>query len=126
MQAVENLALAAQRSAAVSGLTSGWLDSGEPTGPLVDWIGQLPAGPDRDNASLAILARTGADDPATSWRLVQEISADTARHRAAREVLSEIASTNPTEARAFLQQFSAPPSELESLDRIVALAEKSR
>jgi hypothetical protein len=41
-------------------------------------------------------------------------------------VLSEIASTNPAEARAFLQQFTAPPSELESLGRIVALVEKAR
>jgi hypothetical protein len=124
VQALGQLPSSAHQSAAIAGLTSGWLESGRSMGTLVEWVNQMPAGSDRDTASVAVIAHSASTDPTTAWRLVQQISADTARHRAARVVLAEIATENPAEARALLGGFKAPTAELESLGRMLAVADE--
>ncbi|WP_367872787.1 hypothetical protein [Luteolibacter sp. Populi] len=123
--AVKNLPEAGQQSAAIQGVTTSWLDSGEDLPGLIEWVGQLPPGKDRDTARLAIIEQTGDSDPAGAWLLVTQVTDPTARKLAAQEVFSVLAVDRPAAARQMLADYTAPAPELQALARILAMAQES-
>lgn len=115
-----------QKSSAIQGVTQGWLESENDLGGLIEWVGQLPAGTDRDRANLAVIAQTSDTNPSAAWELVKEISEPTARRQVASDVFSLLAVENPAVARSVLGQYEAPAEELAALGRILSVAEAPR
>lgn len=124
--AIKGLPEAGQQSSAIQGAATGWLDSESDLAGLVEWVGQLSPGKDRDTAHLAIIDQTIETDPASAWRLVSRVSDAFARKRVAEEIFSSLAVDDPAAARQILAQYSAPDPEIQALARILAMAEGSR
>lgn len=124
--AIKNLPEAGQQSSAIQGATTGWLDSENDLAGLVEWVGQLSPGKDRDTAHLAIIDQTITTDPAGAWQLVSRVSDPSARKRVAQEIFSTLAIDNPSAARQVLEQYRAPDPEIQALARILAMAEDSQ
>ena len=95
-------------------------------GGLIEWVGQLPEGTDRDRANLAVISQTSDSNPSAAWELVKEISEPTARKRVASDVFSLLAVENPAAARAVLDQYEAPAEEIAALGRILSVAAAPR
>ena len=115
-----------QKSSAIQGVTQGWLESENDVGGLIEWVGQLPEGTDRDRANLAVISQTSDSNPSAAWELVKEISEPTARKRVASDVFSLLAVENPAAARAVLDQYEAPAEEIAALGRILSVAAAPR
>lgn len=124
--AIKDLPDPGQRSSAIQGATTGWLDSGGDFAGLIEWVGHLEPGTDRDHAHLAIIDETSDTAPANAWQLVIKITDPATRKRAAQDVFSVLAVDNPSAARQVLNQYTAPAPEIEALGRILAMAEESR
>lgn len=124
--AIHDLQNAGQKSAAILGVTNGWLESENNLDGLIEWVAQLPAGTDQDKANLAIIAQTSDANPSTAWELVLQISDPSSRRRAANDVFALLAIANPTPARSALEAYKAPAEEIEALRRILAVAESPR
>lgn len=121
--AINDLLDAGQKSSAIEGVTNGWLKSGNDLAGLSEWIGQLPAGRDRDTATVEIVTRTGDQDPVAAWQLVIQISAPDVRRRAAGEIFTVLAVDQPEVARSVLDQYQASSEEIENLERILSIAQ---
>lgn len=112
----------AQTSYAIRGLTSGWLESPGAAGAVSNWAAELPAGADRDGVFGAVISRTSHADPAAAWALVGMMENPSLRARHAQEVLPVLALTDPGAARAALQNYVAPPEELQLLQKVLQSA----
>ena len=122
--AIRDLQNDGQKSSAIQGVTNGWLKSQDNLGGLIDWVGQLPAGPNRDTANLAIIAETSDTDPAAAWELVTKITEPDSRRRLAKKVFAQLAVEDPGPARSLLARYVAPAEEIAALRRILSVAEK--
>ncbi len=120
--ALDGLQHPGQKSSAIEGVTNGWLGSKNDLSGLVKWVGQLPAGNDRDSATAEIISRTGDADPVAAWQLAMQISNQDARRRAANEVFTLLAADQPELAGTMLAQYQAPAEEIENLSRILSIA----
>jgi hypothetical protein len=95
---------AAARERAVLGLVNGWL-SEEDTQGVEQWVDQLPAGRERDMASLAIVDALSFDEPQPAWDRALTISDPQVRQEAILSAFSGLVDSDPQQARAAL---SAP------------------
>jgi hypothetical protein len=123
--ALEELQNPGQKSSAIEGVTNGWLGSENDLPGLVEWVGQLPAGNDRDSATVEIISRTGDADSVGAWQLAMQISNPDARRRAANDVFTLLAVDQPELAGAMLAQYKAPAEEIENLRSILSIAHSS-
>jgi hypothetical protein len=119
---IDTLRDPAQKSAAIQGLTKGWLVSDSDLPGLSAWVDTLPEGGDRDAANLAIISHASDSDPESAWQRVTGIGNPDSRRRAAREVITVLAVTDPTLARTALANYQGSPEEVDSLNRIIAEA----
>ncbi len=96
----KQIADATVRERAVSGVVNGWLDSGNDSQAVEQWVDQLPEGKDRDVASAAIVDSLSADDPQVAWDRALTIKDAQVRQEAVLSAFSGLAQTDSANAQA--------------------------
>lgn len=111
--AIAGITDAAARERAVTGLVNGWLNE-EDTQGVEQWVDQLPAGRERDMASLAIVDALSFDEPEPAWDRALTISDPQLRQEAVLSAFSGLVDVDPQAARAALAspQLSAEDRQL--------------
>lgn len=99
--AIAGITDAAARERAVSGLVNGWLYE-EDTQGVEQWVDQLPAGRERDMASVAIVDALSFDEPQPAWERALTISDPQLRQEAVLSAFSGLVDSDASAARAAL------------------------
>ena len=82
---------------------------------VAQWVDQLPAGRERDQASYAIVDMMSFDAPQTAWSRALQITEPDLRQQALQVAFSGLAEVDPAAARAALGQGGLPPEDVQRL-----------
>ncbi len=114
------LAPGVERSAAVEGVTRGWIDSGAQPDAVAKWSAGLPLTEERDRTRLVIASEVADDDPVFAWSQAKEITNQTKRNDAFREVFPGLVEVNPQIAQRALVSTTLPTVEIEYYQSMIA------